>query len=215
MTTNMTDKTCKSTEYMTPPEILEPVRDYFYAMTGDRQIGLDPATRSDNPTAARIWCSTKGIHTYTSSPIYSTTGLEVDWAEPVEDFRSRSIFLNPPYGPELRRWTRKLRETAFSLYSPPIAALLPGQRFETSWWQEEVLNDKLTGIVFIRKRVQFKLPDGSKPGGNPYGSMLYCYNGNFETMCACFSRLGMVLEFGRHVRHLQPPGKTHPGGLRL
>jgi site-specific DNA-methyltransferase (adenine-specific) len=162
-----TEKICRSTDYFTPPRILDPVREYF----GGR-IDLDPATTWENPTGARR------IHTPANS------GLDAQWIP----YR---VFVNPPYGRVLRRWVGKIYEE--SRKGCEIVALLPGQRFEQKYWQVEVFNPTLIGFCMVRKRVSFLRPDGTVAKGNPYGSFVYLYNGDFTRFEKAFSEVGLCI----------------------
>jgi len=147
----LVDKTCESTEWWTPPEILEPVRNFFGG-----PIEFDPATHRSNPTEAKGYLC--------------VGGLEARWPGRLK------TFVNPPYGGQLLRWVEKIVNAA-ALTSQPLVALLPGQRFETRTWQQVLLPaSSLSAVVFIQGRVKFLRPDGARAKSNPYGSMLYLFN---------------------------------------
>lgn len=151
----MTDKTCAFTDWRTPSKVLDPVRAYFRAC-GYEGIELDPATTDDNPVGAGVF--------YT----VAQDGLVQPWAP-------LATFVNPPYGRGLRNWCAKIGAEARG--GCPLIALLPGQRFEQGYFQDSILRpENLDAIVFIRSRLSFVKPDGSRSKGNPFGSMLYVYN---------------------------------------
>lgn len=160
----MIDKSCHSTVYITPPLILDLVREYFGGT-----IYLDPATEPGNPTGAQFFFTE------------ADNGLIQDWDHPV--------FVNPPYGRVLQEWAEKIGLEAAR--GTNIVALLPGQRFETAYWQEHILRPELAAIVFIRRRVPFLRPDGTRAVGNPYGSMLYVFNGS-QSRLSAFRTLGRI-----------------------
>lgn len=165
----LVDKSCQSTVYITPDYILDPVRSYFGG-----KILMDPATEPDNPTLAHEF--------YTKEH----NGLVSDWGR-------AGIFVNPPYGKELALWTQAI--WLHGRAGAEIVALLPGQRFETAYWQQNILSVPLRAICFLRKRVSFLRPDGTKAKGNPYGSMLYGFNVNLERFSIAFRHLGKCVEF--------------------
>lgn len=173
---NFTDKTCLHTEYRTPEYILDVVRSFFGGV-----IELDPATSPDNPTKARKFFTKE------------TDGLSQDWSK-------TGVFVNPPYGKELRKWVAKIGEEARKGHE--IVALLPGQRFETRYWQRDILIPQLGAIVFIRGRVSFLDSDGIPRKSNPFGSMLYLFN--LDTDLELFATLGQVLV----VDHFLLEGET-------
>lgn len=165
----LTDKTCIDTEYFTPPHVLGAVLKYFGG-----NIVLDPATHPSNPT--------KAAYTYTEG--YS--GLDKSW------HWALNIFVNPPFGRQIRDWVAKIHEEASK--GAHIIALLPGQRFEQQYWQDHVFCNELTAICFIRKRLSFLGLDGKPRKGNPYGSMLYLYNGDKLKFAKVMTKLGIVIE---------------------
>jgi hypothetical protein len=161
---NIVDKTCQSRVWLTPETILVPLRQYFAPMG----IELDPATESHNPTRA--------LRFFTPED----DGLSQPW--------SGNVYLNPPYGREIRLWMEKLhREVEAGAH---VVALLPTTRSETAYWQEHVLNKRLTAVCYVRKRIRFLRPSGKPAGSNPYGSLLVVYNGQAKRFDRCFAHLG-------------------------
>jgi DNA N-6-adenine-methyltransferase Dam len=175
---HMTDLKCKSTVYITPDKILEPVRQYWGG-----PIPLDPATEPDNPTSAANFAA--GPHCNGTS---LGDGLAISWS----DFDG--TFLNPPYGKELKHWCEKIHDETD--LGATILALLPcGPRFATKYWQEHIFNAGLDVTLFVRGRVQFRRPDGSgTQGSNPYDSQLLGFNVDVDHFAKCFGHLGKVVK---------------------
>ena len=170
------DKACESVEFYTPERILKRVRHYF---GGD--IDLDPATPAHNPTKARRWFT------------HEDNGLSRNWSEPVTFPR---VFVNPPYGKAIKAWVEKIGvEGGYG--RTRLVALLPGQRFEQTYWQQSLFIPSLTALIAVRSRVSFIRPDGKAAVGNPYGSFLYVYNGQWDAIVDAFAPIGMVIEMGR------------------
>jgi phage N-6-adenine-methyltransferase len=196
--TNWVDKECNSVEWYTPPAVLERVRDYFGG-----PIPLDPATAPHNPTGA--------LRFFTAEQ----DGLRQDWSRD-------GAFVNPPYGAAMRDWCRKLHEEADR--GVPVIALLPcGARFSTAYWQEHVLNGRLTAICFVQGRVAFVSPQGEAPAGNPYDSAVYGFNADRERFARAFGPLGRIVPVGGGPAAVQPgdacqsppgpAGESAPPGL--
>lgn len=122
----------KAMDWRTPPDVLDLVRQCYETV----EIGLDPATSDDNPTRALEWTS--------------STGLDISW-------RGHGlVWLNPPYGRGLRRWTRKARqefEHAGAADADALVMLVPA-RTDTAWWHEDVL-PLASAILFLRGRLTF------------------------------------------------------------
>ncbi len=181
------EKICRSTEWFTPQSILNCVRAYFGHFYGRKPfIGLDPATTPDNPCDA--------MECFCESP--KKDGLLRPWLD--EDFLG--VFVNPPYGKILQDWTAKILAEAWE--GTHIVALLPGQRFETNYWQTNIFNDRLNAICLIRGRISFLDAAGSRhAASNLYGSMLYLFNGDRYLFAECFDELGVCFDPVR----LRPP----------
>ena len=180
---NMVDKGCKHIDYRTPPYVLDLAREY-----GGGEISLDPATNAENSTKAR---------TFLSLP--ERDGLAADWV--ALSGWPKLVFCNPPYGKVLGDWVEKIgREAARGAH---IVALLPGQRFETRSYQEHLIgNEARTATVYVGHRLKF-IREGEAMKSNPYGSMLYIFNGNYGRAVRVFERLGLVERSGGTSRPSQ------------
>jgi len=152
------DMTCKETVYITPESVLDPVREYFGGT-----IDLDPATTPENPVGADFFLQDPGLDEAEHiGCLEYGSGLESCWAE------RDTVWINPPYGKELSKWTAKIREEADD--GAHIVAILPGQRFETQYVQRDVFNPRLQAICFLKRRVKFLDRDGKEHPNNPNGS---------------------------------------------
>ena len=167
MTTNWVDKSCSRTVWLTPPRVLERVRAFFGGA-----IPCDPATEADNPTRAAVW--------YTEE----ADGLRQSWGP--------RAFVNPPYGRAIRDWCEAIHREAKA--GCRVVALLPcGARFSTRYWQDHILQPHLGAVCFVRGRVAFELPDGTRAGRNPYDSAIYGFNVCPDRFRQAFEPLGRVL----------------------
>lgn len=166
MSNNFVDKSCKSTVYITPTKYLDPVRIYFGGT-----IPFDIATEPSNPAKAdKFWTK-------------EDDALSKDWPD--------EAFLNPPYGKVMKIWTDKIAMECGK--GKTVIALLPcGARFSTRYWQKDILQRDLTSICFVKGRIPFLRPDGTKAKSNPYDSAFYGFNVDPEYFEECFSVLGKV-----------------------
>lgn len=183
---HFTDLQCKETVYLTPDELLRPVRDYFGGV-----IPLDPATEISNPTAAAFFCTAETLmafHPEDPPRNWAHDGLDFPWHE------HDGVFVNPPYGRELRTWCEKIAIEADK--GVPIVALLPaGPRFGTRYFQRFVFVPQLDVSCFVRGRVKFLRPDGSPTTGqNPYDSVFYGFNVDPVRFAGLFGHLGRVVK---------------------
>ena len=74
------------------------------------------------------------------------------------------VFVNPPYGRDIKRWVRRCWATA-GLSSELVVALIPS-RTDTAWWHDFVM--KAGEIRFIRGRLKF----GGAEHGAPFPSCI-------------------------------------------
>jgi phage N-6-adenine-methyltransferase len=80
----------------------------------------------------------------------------------------KSIWMNPPYGRELRRWVGTAFSTA--LKGVTVVCLLPA-RTDTSWFHDYCLKGE---IRFLRGRLRF---DDERRGRCPFPSMIVVFRG--------------------------------------
>lgn len=127
----------------TPPELLEPVRQYW----GGR-IPFDVCSTPANPTRALgFWTP-------------EDDALHRPWPE--------RCWTNPPYGRDMRAWVEKAVTEAER--GSEIILLLSAARWEQGWWQTFIASAKY--VCFIRGRVAFIRPaTGERVGGNTYANM--------------------------------------------
>jgi len=192
---HFTDLECRSTVYVTPPLIVDRVTDYYGG-----QIPLDPATEPGNPANAAYFCTkeTADVFEVGVPSNWRHDGLSICWSD------YDGVFLNPPYGKEIRHWCRKIHEE--SLSGASIIALLPaGARFGTGYFQDFIFSPALDVACFMRGRVKFLRPDGAvTTGQNPYDSVLYGFNVDVERFAKIFSQpcrnsKGKLKEFGKVI----------------
>lgn len=129
-----------STEWVTPPEIYDPLNAVFHFET-------DPCTTKDNPLG------TKTFYTKESN------GLERPWFE--------NTFINPPYGKEIGLWVREARRRQVGFYDyynqrhhEIIVMLLPA-RTDTKWFHDYIWDSGYSipkngiEIRFLKGRIKF------------------------------------------------------------
>jgi hypothetical protein len=169
MPANLVDKTCKSVDWFTPPEILEPVR----ALFGGR-IDLDPCTTAENPTKALGWWTKED------------DGLSRQW------YPHTNIFVNSPYGRQLYDWIEKVVTEAQR--GCRIALLVSASsRWDQAKWQR-IYSPQLSTFVMPRGRVKFLNAKGEQMKSPPYPSVLYFYNARPVEVYNAFRELGTVVK---------------------
>ena len=183
--------------WKTPPELLECVRAYFGG-----QIPFDPATTPDNPTGAREFCAgvPGRLFSQGTNLFARCNGLEVRWDLTVANRIRSGVFVNPPYGRELRAWLQKIADEAE--LGVEIVALLPCSRFEQLYFQEALA--VANALCLVRGRVKFiSALDGKPVGGNPYASMFVGWNVDYGRWARAFLPVGMT--FGLRAQCFASP----------
>ncbi|MCG0628375.1 adenine methyltransferase [Lactiplantibacillus plantarum] len=94
--------------------------------------------------------------------------LEQDW-----EGLSGNLFLNPPYGRELKLWVKKAATTGLK-DKQKLVMLIPS-RTDTSYWHDYIFNH--AEIEFLRGRLKFEV-DGISGDSAPFPSAVVIYTGD-------------------------------------
>mgnify|MGYP000169722094 CR=1 FL=1 len=122
-------------------------------------IGLDPCTEPDNPTRADKWYS------------LPADGCALPWDAP-------TVWCNPPYGPFAAKWLERCAD-----HGNAVAFVFA--RTETAMFQDHVW-PKADAMLFLRGRVQFRLPGGGRSGPAGAPSVLIAYGqANADALALC------------------------------
>lgn len=118
---------------------------------------------------------------------FNSAGLLTPW--------KGRVWLNPPYGPETAKWLERL-----SQHGNGIAITFA--RTETEWFHAHVWNTA-TAVAFLKGRVTFHHPDGSRAKHNSGGpSCLIAYgeeNANKLQIAACAEKINAVVAKMTHL----------------
>lgn len=99
-----------------------------------------------------------------------SNGLEKNW-------RGHTCWMNPPYGKEVGTWVKKaLKE---SRNGTTVVALLP-VRTDTAWWQDNILLNEDAEVRFLRGRLSFEHPEGSRSYA-PFASAVVVFHPPLHT----------------------------------
>ena len=82
------------------------------------------------------------------------------------------VFMNPPYGREIKDWIKKAHDEHFK-NKTTVVCLIPA-RTDTSYWHDYIFN-KATEIRFLKGRIKFERPDGTKGDAAPFPSAVVVY----------------------------------------
>lgn len=149
-------------DWQTPDNLLDLVRQVG-------PIALDPCTVASNPTCASEFCTPED------------DGLGFRWGELAG---SSLIYVNPPYGRELPKWSAKC--VLEGKAGCEIVLLTPA-RPDTRWFQDAA--STADALLFWRGRLKFK---GAKDAA-PFPSALFYWGPRVERFRDVFSGKGMML----------------------
>ena len=139
--------------WRTPPDLLEKL----YPVVGG-MFDLDPCS----PTADRRTASVRARMYYTGRTP-EDDGLSLPW--------SGAVFVNPPYGRELKHWIKKCHDEAAAHRVAPCIALIPA-RPDTKAWHTWIAGK--ADVFMLRGRLRF-LAEGSDEVA-PFPSALIVWN---------------------------------------
>lgn len=132
----------KTNEWSTP-------QSFFNELDKEFNFTLDPCATHDNAKCDKYYT-------------IEDDGLLQDWSKDI-------VFMNPPYGREIKHWVQKAYEE--SLKGATVVCLIPA-RTDTTYWHDYIFN-KADDIRFIKGRLKF----GDGKNSAPFPSAVIVYKG--------------------------------------
>lgn len=130
----------KSNEWTTTQYLFDELNEEF-------NFTLDPCATDENAKCSKYFT-------------IEDDGLSKDWSNDV-------VFMNPPYGREIKRWVKKAYEE--SLNGATVVCLIPA-RTDTTYWHDFIF-DKADDIKFLKGRLKF----GNGKNSAPFPSAIVIY----------------------------------------
>ncbi len=130
----------KSNEWTTPQYLFDELNEEF-------NFTLDPCATDENAKCSKYFT-------------IEDDGLSKDWSNDV-------VFMNPPYGREIKKWIKKAYEE--SLNGATVVCLIPA-RTDTMYWHDFIF-DKADDIRFLKGRLKF----GNSKNSAPFPSAIVVY----------------------------------------
>ncbi len=130
----------KSNEWTTPQHLFDELNQEF-------NFTLDPCATEENAKCSKHFT-------------IEDDGLSKDWSNDV-------VFMNPPYGREIKKWIKKAYEE--SLNGATVVCLIPA-RTDTMYWHDFIF-DKADDIRFLKGRLKF----GNSKNSAPFPSAIVVY----------------------------------------
>lgn len=131
-------------------------------------IGLDPCSNTNSIVVAVKHLCGQGV---------DDDGLTADW------LNQGLVYVNPPYGSTIKRWTEKCAIESFN--GAEIIALLPS-RTDTKWWHQHVITAQ--ALCFWKGRFKFL---GAKSCA-PFPSVVAYWGVRQYKFAGAFQKHGMV-----------------------
>ena len=132
----------KTNEWSTPQA-------FFDELNKEFNFTLDPCATSENAKCNKYFT-------------VEDDGLKQDWSKD-------TVFMNPPYGREIKYWVQKAYEE--SLKGATVVCLIPS-RTDTKYWHDYIFG-KADDIRFLRGRLKF----GGSKNPAPFPSAIIIYKG--------------------------------------
>ena len=132
----------KTNEWSTPQA-------FFDELNKEFNFTLDPCATRENAKCTKYFT-------------VEDDGLKQDWSNDV-------VFMNPPYGREIKYWVQKAFEE--SLKGATVVCLIPA-RTDTTYWHNYIFG-KADDIRFIKGRLKF----GGSKNPAPFPSAIIIYKG--------------------------------------
>lgn len=132
----------KANEWSTPQA-------FFDELNKEFNFTLDPCATSENAKCTKYFT-------------VEDDGLKQDWSKDI-------VFMNPPYGREIKRWINKAYEE--SQKGATIVCLIP-PRTDTSYWHNYIFG-KADDIRFIKGCLKF----GGSKNPAPFPTAIIIYKG--------------------------------------
>ena len=135
---HFSSKTCL---WSTPPETFKRL-DFIHS------FNLDPCATAENTTCPKFFTE-------------KDNGLKQDWS-------GYRVFMNPPYGREIKHWMKKAYEE--SLKGALVVCLVPS-RTDTQWWHDYAVKGR---IQYLKGRLKF----GNATNSAPFPSAVVVFGGD-------------------------------------
>ncbi len=143
-------KTSLKDDWETPQELFEDL-DYYYNFT------LDPCATDSNAKCEKYYT-------------VEDNGLLQDW-------KNEIVFMNPPYGRDIKLWVKKAHEEHM-FNNATVVCLIPA-RTDTTYWHDYIFSNGYD-VKFLRGRLKFER-DGEPGDPAPFPSAIIIMSGSGNT----------------------------------
>ncbi len=135
----------KSNEWYTP-------NDFYLKLHKEFNFTLDPCCTKDSAKCDKFYTK-------------DDDGLTKDWSK-------ETVFMNPPYGREIKHWIKKAYDE--SLKGALVVCLIPS-RTDTIYWHDYCMKGT---IRFLKGRIKFCNKDNEQGAPAPFPSAVVIFGDN-------------------------------------
>jgi len=135
--------TSNSSTWQTPPSIYDPLNKNF-------AFDLDPCCTHKSAKCKKHFTEEED-------------GLVQDWG-------GHSVFMNPPYGRQIKDWVKKAFEES-KKPNTTVVCLIPA-RTDTKWWFDYCVHGE---IIFLKGRIKFINEDNMPVNSAPFPSAIVIF----------------------------------------
>lgn len=125
-------------------------QDFYNILNKEFNFTLDPCATRQNAKCNKYFT-------------IDDNGLEQDWSNDI-------VFMNPPYGREIKNWVEKAYKE--SVKGAVVVCLIPA-RTDTRYWHNWIFN-KASEIRFVKGRLKF----GGEKNSAPFPSAVIVFDSN-------------------------------------
>lgn len=125
-------------------------QDFYNILNKEFNFTLDPCATRQNAKCNKYFT-------------IDDNGLEQDWSNDI-------VFMNPPYGREIKNWVEKAYKE--SVKGAVVVCLIPA-RTDTRYWHDWIFN-KASEIRFVKGRLKF----GGEKNSAPFPSAVIVFDSN-------------------------------------
>jgi len=130
-------------------------REFFEKLHTEFNFAIDAAASPTNAMLPRYWT-------------VDDDALQQDWAAV-----GGTVWCNPPYGRDIGRW---LAKAVAEQQRGVTSVLLTFSRTDTAWWHDYVAR-YADEFRFVRGRLRFERPDGTRGAPAPVPSVVLIFRG--------------------------------------
>ncbi len=133
-------------------------KDFYDRLNSEFEFNLDPCATKENAKCETFYTLEKD-------------GLKQDWGK-------STVFMNPPYGREIKKWMKKAYES--SLRGAKVVCLVPS-RTDTNWWHDYAMKGD---VRFIKGLLKF----GDAKNSAPFPSAIVIFKPFLADEYDCYPR---------------------------